>query len=228
VAEQTPETDEAPAHDAGAAARVWRSVLEAIYEGEFAPGQRLTEAELTRQFNVGRSSVREALNRLAAEGAVVLHRNRGAVVRESGKQEMLEALAVLDVLIGLAARLAAQNVARPGVRDLAEQELRRLASPQSSYSAFELARERNHFYRTLLVMAGNAELRRLMGQVHVHPLRIQLAHDRPPSSLFSDYVSIIAGVLSGDPDRAEQAARVHVAAHIAEVEALPDTRADVA
>jgi DNA-binding GntR family transcriptional regulator len=228
VAEETRAADEAPMQDSGAAARVWRRVLEAIYDGEYAPGQRLTEVELTRQLNVSRSSVREALSRLAAEGAVVLHRHRGAVVRESGKQEMLESLTVLDVLIGLAARLAAQNVTRPGVRDLAEKELRRLASPRDSYSAFELAQERNRFYRTLLTMAGNAELRRMMGQVQVHPLRMQLTHNRPPSSLFADYVAILAGVLSGAPERAEQAARVHVAAHIAEVQALPDLATKVA
>lgn len=214
--------DESPGRRSGAAAMVWRQVLEGIYEGRYAPGQRLTEAGLTREFAVGRSSVREALSRLAAEGAVTLHRHKGAVVRTSGKAELLETLRLLDVLIGLSARLAAENIERPKARAQAQAELRRLAAPCDAYSPFELARVRNQFYRTLVALAANRELRRLMSQVHVHPLRVQLSGHRPPSSVFADYIGILAAVLAGDPARAEQAARAHVANNIAEVEALSD------
>jgi DNA-binding GntR family transcriptional regulator len=74
-------------------------------------------------------------------------------------------------------------------------------------------------------MAGNAELRRLMGQIHVHPLRAQLTHNRPTSLLFADYVAVIAAILAGDPERAEAAAHAHVANNIAEVASLPDSAA---
>lgn len=42
------------------------------------PAQRLVEMELASQYGVGRNSVREALQRLEAEGIVELFRNRGA------------------------------------------------------------------------------------------------------------------------------------------------------
>lgn len=204
----------------GAATLVWRRVLEGIYEGRYLPGQRLTEADLTQEFAVGRSSVREALTRLAAEGAVTLQRYKGAIVRAKSRSELLETLEVLDSLIALSARLAARNIDQPGARARATEELRHLASGRESYSAFELARERNRFYRTLLALAANKELRRLMSYVHVHPLRVQLGSSRPPSAVFSDYIGILAAVLAGDAPRAEEAAHAHVAANIAEIEAL--------
>src|SRR5262245_52240760 len=72
----------------GAAALVHRAVLEATYEGQYKPGERLTEAQLTRQFNVSRSSAREALSRLAAEGVVELSRHRGAKIRTYSEKEV--------------------------------------------------------------------------------------------------------------------------------------------
>ena len=45
------------------------------------PGQRLIEADLTRDYRVSRGPVREALKRLAAEGVLTLTRHRGAYVR---------------------------------------------------------------------------------------------------------------------------------------------------
>ena len=58
------------------------------------PGQRLVEVDLAAQFGVSRNSVREALQRLAAQGLVDLFRNKGAAIRTLSPQETLE---VLDV-----------------------------------------------------------------------------------------------------------------------------------
>ncbi len=46
-------------------------IREAIASGHFRPGQRLVERELCEQIGVGRTSVREALRQLEAEGLVV-------------------------------------------------------------------------------------------------------------------------------------------------------------
>ena len=59
-------------------------MLSAIALGEFMPGQRLpTERELAAQLEVSRTSVREAIHRLAAGGYVTVLRGRngGAVVQ---------------------------------------------------------------------------------------------------------------------------------------------------
>ena len=52
-----------------------------IREGRFAPGQRLIEVDLVKQFGVSQRQVREALRRLEAEGLVSIEKNRGASVR---------------------------------------------------------------------------------------------------------------------------------------------------
>jgi DNA-binding GntR family transcriptional regulator len=52
-----------------------------ILDMTLEPGSRIDAPLLMKQFNLSRTPAREALNRLAAEGLVVLHANRGAYVR---------------------------------------------------------------------------------------------------------------------------------------------------
>ena len=52
-----------------------------ILDMTLEPGSRIDAPLLMKQFRLSRTPAREALNRLAAEGLVVLHANRGAYVR---------------------------------------------------------------------------------------------------------------------------------------------------
>ena len=55
---------------------------DAVANGEFQPGQQLTEATLAASFGVSRGPLREAMQRLTQEGLLVSHRNRGLFVME--------------------------------------------------------------------------------------------------------------------------------------------------
>lgn len=52
-------------------------ILDMTYE----PGSRLNETELMRALSVGRTPIREALNRIAAEGLIAFEINKGPIVR---------------------------------------------------------------------------------------------------------------------------------------------------
>lgn len=59
---------------------VARTVREDILSGRLKVGARVTEAELTRRFQVGRGVVREAIHRLTHQGLLLTRPNCGAVV----------------------------------------------------------------------------------------------------------------------------------------------------
>ena len=64
------------------AARYAADIIRAnIFEGLLSPGQRLIESELMAELDVGRSTIREALLQLDAEGIVELRHQRGSRVR---------------------------------------------------------------------------------------------------------------------------------------------------
>ena len=84
------------------------SLENAIYAGEFEPGQRLSEAELARRFGISRGPLREALQRL--EGRLVTRRARvGVHVIELSSDTLRELFMIREALEGLAARQAAEN-----------------------------------------------------------------------------------------------------------------------
>ncbi|MEA2483401.1 MAG: hypothetical protein QOC55_1348 [Thermoleophilaceae bacterium] len=64
------------------------AVRERIMSGELAPGERLIERDLTERYEVGRGTVRAALQRLEHEGLVTVETHRGAFVRQLDKQAL--------------------------------------------------------------------------------------------------------------------------------------------
>lgn len=60
--------------------QVYNRIKAAILSGEFAPGERIVQENITQQLNVSRTPVREALQRLSSEGLVTLRPFYGAQV----------------------------------------------------------------------------------------------------------------------------------------------------
>jgi DNA-binding GntR family transcriptional regulator len=68
--------------------RVAEALREMLFAGEIAPGEPLREVSLAEAFEVARSTVREALQVLTAEGLVTRYPNRGVVVTELTDQDI--------------------------------------------------------------------------------------------------------------------------------------------
>ena len=85
-------------------------IEEAIVSGELAPGTVLRQEQLSEQFNVSRTPIREALRRLAALGLVSFVPNRGVRVRTLSRDELHEAFLVRAELEGLATEAAAAKI----------------------------------------------------------------------------------------------------------------------
>lgn len=82
------------------------ALREDILRGKFAPGERLTQEQLSLQFAVSRIPIREALQQLAAEGLVTLRSYSGATVTELTLAQLPERYAIGGALEGLAAERA--------------------------------------------------------------------------------------------------------------------------
>ena len=92
---------------------------QAIVSGEIPPGTVLRQEQLSEQYAVSRTPVREALRRLAALGLVSFEPNRGVRVRAPSLEELREAFLVRAELESLATEIA---VPRFRDDDLAELE----------------------------------------------------------------------------------------------------------
>lgn len=185
-----------------------RDIVRGLYEGRYVAGQRLVEPSLAEHYGVSRGTVREAVNRLAAQGIVEAQHQRGARIKQPSKQEALNMLLITEVIVGLAARQAAQNITAAGARARFEEALAPLAVPQHAPDPLDFARLRSRFYRAMTRIAENAELERILSTLQVHLVRNRLVID--PDTRAEAYRRIGAAVLAGDGDAAEHAARAHV------------------
>ena len=216
-------TDGASANDFSSPEVIFRDIVRGLYNGAYVPGQRLVEADLTQKWGVSRGTVREALNRLSAEGIVVLSRHRGASIRVLTREEMQDLLEILETLIGMAARLAAKWIDEEDNRALFRDAFETLMGFRAHPDSFDLLRARNRFYRALTTVGGNRELHSMLGRMQVHLLRVQLRalHAGLVTERFEDYEHVGTAVLTGDLRRAELAARKHVRAMATALEQVP-------
>lgn len=194
-----------------------RQLREAILGAEFAPHQRLIEADISDRFGASRAAVRIALMNLAGEGLVERLPNRGARVRAITVAEAIEIVEVRTGLEGLAARKAAERLT-----DSEAAELRRLRDEiQLAVETADLPRYSSlhqEMDRRIREISGHAVatqlLERLRAQSARHQFRLSFLPGRAASSA-SEHIAIIDAILAGDADAAERATHAHLAGIIA-------------
>ncbi|HKX78976.1 MAG TPA: GntR family transcriptional regulator [Novosphingobium sp.] len=203
--------------------RTYRGILRALYEEAIVPGQRLAAPDLMRQFDVGRGTIREVLHRLASSGVVSMVPNRGAQVRFMSRTEIDGLLDIVELLLGLAARGAANAIRAGRGADILQGRHDRLHQTASLGEFRNFIQAREDYYRCIVQLSGNAELQRLFPAAQVHIMRLQLRRfqNAADATAFSDYAKLTQAILSGDAARAEQAAREHVGYTRARVSQLP-------
>jgi DNA-binding GntR family transcriptional regulator len=89
--------------------RAWRALEEEIVTLRIAPGSIVSEAGLSARLGLGRTPVREALQRLAVEGLVQILPRRGIIVTEIDVAAQLRLLEVRREIERLLARASAQR-----------------------------------------------------------------------------------------------------------------------
>ncbi len=187
---------------------------EGIRDGKFAPGQRLIARDVADLAGGGVGSFREALVRLAGEGLVTLHPNRGAAVRRLDRNEVSEIYLMLEALDPLAARLCAQRISAGEVDPKPLEAAARVldhARREGRVSEYHAARH------------GLAEmLRKESGVARLceaaEPLSLQISKRESESQLASDAIStsndemqtIVTHILAGEGAKAERAMRAHI------------------
>lgn len=148
--------------------RVTDAIREAIARGDLEPGRRLTERELGELTGVSRTSLREALRSLQAEGLVEKSGPRGlqvAVLTPAVVTELYDVRAPLEAAV---VELCVRNASDEQVASLKAA----LTPPESGELDDQLAATRE-FYELLLDAAGNSILQQMFGTIEarIHALR---------------------------------------------------------
>ena len=181
-----------------------------ILSGAFAPGERLVEGRLSRQFEVSRVPVREALRELAAEGLVIIEPRRGAAVARFDDQQVREVVEVRATLEALNAKLAAR---RHNPEQMARLELilEQGTGLADGGDAQALERLNQSFHEALGHVAGNTVLQEIMRSLRDRTALLFAPLNRTRGRQnWDEHAAILRAVVAGDADLAALLAARHV------------------
>ena len=184
-----------------------------IVDGVYVGGQRLIEADILEEFDVGRSAVREALKHLEATGLVEIRRQRGASVVRLTRDRLVQLFEIRERLEGLAAYLAAQVAHR-------SENLSWLENQTQIWLDDNLVRnERDHMVKNvelhdgIVQMSANQYLTDSLSRLQIPAYRqrfVKVINDEARRKSSAEHVEIIDAIYSGDAERAERCMRYHV------------------
>ncbi len=189
-----------------------------IITGKYAPGDWLRQEDISSQFGVSQTPVREALDLLVSAGLAERVPYRGVRVLQLSKNEMVDAYVMRLALEGFAAHLAALNASQSQIDALYSI----LAETQSLQSLTKMARLRQlnrEFHMAIVVASGNFLLQKLFDVVsnafpdwmlyeamfhHPELLKSSLSKE------YSEHLEIVNAIAAHSPQAASQKVSHHI------------------
>ncbi len=192
--------------------QVYGALREAILGGRLKPGERIVEDRICGELGVSRSPLREALRKLEGEGLVSILPRRGAVVTELTSRDGMDLFAVREVLEGLAARLAAEQISPGEMEELGEicAAMEKCIEARDPGALVEL---NTQFHEVVTRASRNRWIREFVTSIRTQTRSIYRSSvERPgraPESL-AEHRLVLDALRRGDGALAETLAREHV------------------
>lgn len=200
-----------PARRRGLAEEVADRIRAAIFAGTFPPGAQLRELELSRELDVSRGPVREALSRLEREGLVQIQWHRGAHVTALSAQDAEELYTLRSALEKLAVDRVV-HVASPADFDELDAIVDRMQRADTDHELLQLDLE---FHDRVYVAALHGRLleawQAIRSQVTLFLLtRIEMSDDYR-TLVPAEHRALVTSLRTRDADRSRRLFADHLA-----------------
>jgi DNA-binding GntR family transcriptional regulator len=176
------------------------------------PGQRLVEVDIIRQTGGSRFKVREAFQRLAAEGLVEIEEFRGASVRNATMDEVRQLYTARGALEGLCAADFTRK-ATAGQKAEVARLAREMEDCVASARPEQFSQLNSRWHNLLMEGGGNQVIQDIVHRLNtpIHHLVFEAFYrgERLRAAV-QDHQEILEAVMSGDAEAAEAAMRRHV------------------
>jgi DNA-binding GntR family transcriptional regulator len=192
--------------------QVVTSLRRAILDNHLRPGQRLVERELIERLGVSRTTVREALRELTAEGLVTVVPQRGAIVTMPDAEAASDLYEVRAALESIAVRKFVANASDTQMARL-RVAVEAFAEVADNPDVRHVLTVKDQFYTVLIEGAASVVLQQLFEtiQARVQLLRMtSLSQQGRPRQAVAELRGVIEAIEARDADAAAQACVEHV------------------
>lgn len=200
--------------------KAYEAIRHKIVSLELPPGAVIDESALIDELDVGRTPIREALQRLALEKLVVIVPRRGMFVTEIGITDLQRLFEVRLELEELAARLATRRGRAEHWRRM-EEVLARLDDESEETDNEVLIAIDGACHEIMYEAADNEFLQDTLSTMYALSLRLwyySLAKIGRMHSTVSEHRDILAALKAGDQERAGALLKAHITSFQEEIQ----------
>lgn len=173
-----------------------------IVSGDLAPGVRLSQQYLAEEFEVSRTPLREALQRLTTEGYVISQANRGMIVAPASLEHVEDSYAFRLLVEPALTAAVVHSVTR---EDLAAMGKALVRMEDAGVSTREFQEDHWQFHRVVLERYPS-HLADLVRQDHHRMRRLQRIYFSRPAAV-ADFTDVDELLLQAIRDRDAEGAR---------------------
>jgi DNA-binding GntR family transcriptional regulator len=205
--------------------KAYTHIQRKIAAGELAAGSALSELALAKELGSSRTPIREAIGQLVAEGFLEQTPNRGAVVVQLTRQDIVELYELREALevyaVGKAARERFRTSGLERLQGLADEIPTLKAELEISGGDTLNARQMHRFvasdlgFHTLLMrMAGNARILKVVNEtrllIRIFSIRRTGHRAAELEQIHRQHREILQAVADNHPERASQLLADHI------------------
>lgn len=185
-----------------------------ILSGKYKRGEILSELRLSKEMDVSRTPIREALLRLEQEN-ILMESGRGMMVIGISKEDMMDMYDIRLHLEGEAARRAAKIITDEQLAELLElTELQRYYINKQANGSSEHTRNLDsQFHELLYRSCGSKVYADVLSRLHKKMTKYRMASISKQSRALQsndEHMKIYRALAAHDPDAAEAAVLLHV------------------
>jgi len=200
--------------------RVYEEMRGLLVSHDLRPGDRVNEVELSKQFGVSRTPLREALNRLRSEGFLSFVPKRGYFCRHLNPKEVFDLFELRKAIEISGIKLAMLRVKDQQI-DVLSRFLDDAEFGTAERTIEELARLDERFHERLLEVSGNTEMVRVLRNVNarIWPVRWTDWNESTRAKSRADHRALLSALRSKDQDRAVEILDSHITRRIDQITA---------
>ena len=192
--------------------KAYRVLVQRIVTLDLPPGSILTESSLIQELQIGRTPIREAVQRLIAEGLVTHLHHRGMLVADIGAADVQEIYEFRAQIEGFAARLAATRMTATEIEEIQRIHAEMDRSMTDMDPETFLAQDRR-FHELLAHSARNRYVERVLLRIYNLHLRLWYFLFKKQGGLSEtvhQHQEVIQALVRRNADEAELAMRAYV------------------
>lgn len=190
---------------------IYREVRAMAASFEFKPEERLNESALSKKLGTSRTPLREALNRLVAEGLLNFRGGQGFFCRSLNPEQVVNLYELREAIEANAIRRAVQRASDAEIEEVSAFLATTAVSYDNNSSARDIVKLDEEFHLRLARLSKNPELVHTLENVNERiryvrwiamQKKIEITHDA--------HLAILAAVIDRDADNAALLMRQHV------------------